>query len=114
MTQKTAGNHHYPGLDPASPKYRDLVENLVAEYRPLAKSLCQAVLRTLNKSEGSLQGQSDKFLLLLDTQPRTDNAGNEFAFLYMVLAELTSSSCFIALIGCSVDVAQGSIPIHSI
>lgn len=62
MTQKTAGNHHYPGLDPASPKYRDLVENLVAEYRPLAKTLCQAVLRTLNKSEGSLQGQSDKIL----------------------------------------------------
>ena len=62
MTQKTAGNHHYSGLDPASPKYRDLVDNLVAEYRPLAKTLCQAVLRTLNKSEGSLQGQSDKFL----------------------------------------------------
>ena len=69
MTQKTAGNHHYPGLDPASPKYRDLVENLVTEYRPLAKTLCQAVLRTLNKSEESLQGQSGKFLLLVDTQP---------------------------------------------
>jgi hypothetical protein len=83
MTQKTAGNHHYPGLDPASPKYRDLVENLVAEYRPLAKTLCHAVLRTLNKSEESLQGQSGKFLLLLDTQPvQTMRAMNLHSFIW--------------------------------
>ncbi|KAF8723850.1 hypothetical protein AX14_009076 [Amanita brunnescens Koide BX004] len=69
---------------------RDLVEKLVAEYRPLANNLCQSVSGTLNESERSLK----------------ENAGNGLAFLYMVLAELTSSSCFIALIGCSVDVAQ--------
>ncbi|KAF8347098.1 Vps51/Vps67 domain-containing protein [Amanita rubescens] len=69
---------------------RDLVDNLVEEYRPLAKNLCQAVVRTLKESEESLQ----------------ENAGRGFAFLYMVLAELTSSSCFITLIGCAPDVAR--------
>jgi hypothetical protein len=69
MKQKTAGNHHYPGLDSALPKYRDLVEKLVAEYRPLANNLCQSVSGTLNESERSLKGQNGKVFLLLDTQP---------------------------------------------
>jgi len=41
----------------------------VEEYRPLAKNLCQAVVRTLKESEESLQGQSDNFTLLLNTYP---------------------------------------------
>ncbi|KAK2461556.1 hypothetical protein APHAL10511_006019 [Amanita phalloides] len=69
---------------------RDLVEDLVVDYRPSTKRLCQTIVETLGENEESLQ----------------DDAGHEFAFLYTIMIELAASSFFVTLIGCPSDVAQ--------
>ncbi|KAF8632950.1 hypothetical protein AX15_001554 [Amanita polypyramis BW_CC] len=69
---------------------KDLVEHLIVGYRPFGQRLCHAVVDILDESERSLP----------------DNSSDELAFLYTIMDELASSSCFITLIGCPPDIAQ--------
>ncbi|KAM6498542.1 Vps51/Vps67 domain containing protein [Amanita muscaria] len=70
---------------------RDLVESLLLDYRPLAQDMSRSVDAILYETEKTLP----------------DDAGHGLALLYEVVDELASSSCFIALIGCSPDVVKG-------
>ncbi|KAF8641192.1 hypothetical protein AX17_000827 [Amanita inopinata Kibby_2008] len=69
---------------------RNLLEQLLVEYRPLARDLSEEVIRMLEEAENSLQ----------------DKEGYGLAFLQKVLDDLGSSSLFIRAIGCPSDVAE--------
>lgn len=74
----------------------------------MAHDLCGNVVQILDKTEKTLDGKrSLNFTRVVECLYIIDNAGYGFAILYEVEEELASSSCFLTLIGCSPDAAQG-------